>query len=72
MNLGDIEENGNKRAKTGNESEQYKSNTNWSSFQKNRRVMSHHLQVHLHVRTIVSTMVIIPDLNLLIHRVVWH
>ena len=39
---------------------------------KYRRVLSHHLRVHLHVRTIVSTMVRIPDLNLHIHRVVWH
>ena len=39
---------------------------------KYRRVLSHHLRVHLHVRTIVSTMVRIPDLNLHIQTVVWH
>ena len=39
---------------------------------KYRRVLSHHLRVHLHVRTIVLTMVRILDLNLHIHRVVWH
>ena len=39
---------------------------------KYRRVLSHHLRVHLHVRTIVRTMVRILELNLHIHRVVWH
>ena len=39
---------------------------------KYRRVLSHHLRVHLYVRTIVSTMVRNPDLYMHIHSVVWH
>ena len=39
---------------------------------KNRRVLPHHLLVHLHLRTRVNTMVKIPKLSVHSHIVVWH
>ncbi|XP_049348503.1 uncharacterized protein LOC125813019 [Solanum verrucosum] len=70
--LRDREEFKNKRAKTGNEFGQQKSSTNRSSFQQKQNGLLHHLLVHAHLRTNVSTIVRISELNKLILRVVWH
>lgn len=37
----------------------------------NKRVLLHHLLLHQHLRTNVSTMVRVLELNLFIHMVVW-
>ncbi|WMV18626.1 hypothetical protein MTR67_012011 [Solanum verrucosum] len=60
----DREEFKNKRAKTGNEFRQQKSNANWSSVQQKQNGPPHHPLVHLHLRTKVSTIVRMLELNL--------
>ena len=71
--LRDREKYRSKRAKTRNEfGQSYKRVMPTSHLSnRNKRVLPHHLPVHLHLRIRESTMVRILDLNLHIHMVVW-
>lgn len=71
--LKEIEKFKNRRAKTSrNEFRQQKSDANWYPSNRNRSDLLHHLQVHLHLRTKVSTKVRSAELSLPILKVVWH